>query len=103
MFRPRFWEDADGRCAAVKEIKRRLDRLREDAGADSYQKEMLCERAVFMALRLETMETEATEGRAFEAGSYGQAVNTFLGLLKALGLERKVKAVGLKAYIRSGG
>jgi hypothetical protein len=101
-FEPRFWEGADGRCANVKEINRRYERLRQDAGADSCQKELLCQRAVFISLQLETAERVATEGGKFDAGVYTQMTNSLMGLLRALGLERKVKAVGLRAYVNQG-
>ncbi|GAB4153539.1 MAG: hypothetical protein Tsb009_30000 [Planctomycetaceae bacterium] len=32
-FEPRFWESADGRCAVIKELRRRYDELIADAGA----------------------------------------------------------------------
>ena len=46
-----------------------------------------------MAIQLETMEVTAARTGEFNAGVYGQLVNTFLGLLKALGLERRAKQV----------
>lgn len=98
-FEPRFWQDADGRCASVKEINRRYERLLRDSGADSYQKDLLCQRAVFISLQLETAERVATETGKLDAGVYTQMTNSLMGLLRALGLERKVKAIGLKAYV----
>jgi hypothetical protein len=100
VFVPRFWEDADQRQSAVKEIKRRYAALREDIGVDSYQKDILCQRATFIALQLETMEIDATEGRDFPAGQYTQAVNCLVGLFKVLGLEKEVsQVIDLKAYV----
>jgi hypothetical protein len=98
-FRPKFWTDADNRCALVRQIKKRVEQLQEDTGADSYQKEILCERAAFMALQLETIERNATESGTFDPGPYVQAVNCLIGLLRSLGLDKKVKAVGLRAYM----
>lgn len=101
-FVPRFWEDADQRQSAVKEIKRRYATLREDVGCDSYQKDLLCQRATFIALQLETIEIDATEGREFPAGQYVQAVNCLVGLLRVLGMEKKLSQVlDLNAYIRA--
>lgn len=99
-FQPRFWvRDTDGRCAAVKEIRERVETLKQDTQADSYQKQLICERAVFVALKLETMEIEATESGQFDMGVYTQAVNCLMGCLKALGLEKQVpKTLDLKAY-----
>lgn len=99
-FQPRFWEEVDGRYAIAKEIRRRYETLRNDVGSDSYQKELLCQRAVFVGVQLETMECEATESGKFDPGVYTQMTNTLLGLLKALGLDRHVKDVtSLKSYI----
>jgi hypothetical protein len=100
-FVPRFWDEADGRQMMVKEIKRRYEQLREDVGAASYQKDLLAQRAIFISVQLETMEANAVEGKAFDAGRYTQMVNTLLGLLKALGLERYIKhAADLRTYLK---
>jgi len=99
-FIPRFWEQADGRSATVRLIRERVRRLMEDAAVDSYQKELLCQRAAFVSVVLETQERDAIDTGQFNVGSYVQAVNGLVGLLKQLGLERKVKASGgLKAYL----
>lgn len=100
-FKPKFWQEQDNRVAVVKEIRRRVKALKADVGADSVQKELLAERAVFVALQLETMECDALAGKGkLDAGVYCQAVNTLSGLLSKLGLDRKVQeAGGLKAFL----
>jgi hypothetical protein len=103
-FVPGFWNNADGRSMAVKEIRRRYRNLREDAAVDSYQKDLLVQRAVFIALQLETMEIAAASGKPFDAGVYTQMTNSLLGLLKSLGLEKQVtKVANLKSYIEGRG
>ena len=99
-FEPHFWQDADGRCSLVKQIKKRVDKLKEDTRADSYQRELLAERAAFVAVQLETMERMAAEQGKFDAGVYTQMTNSLMGLLKALGLDKKVRAIGLKGYLQ---
>ena len=100
-FVPQFWDEADGRCAVIKEIRRRYEFLKEDSQADSYQKDLLCQRAIFISVQLETMERMATETGKFRAGVYTQMVNALTGLLKSLGLERKIKqAVNLREYVK---
>lgn len=97
-----FWEHADGRCAIVREIRRRYLELKEDCGADSIAKDLLVQRAVFVALQLETTERTAAEGGSFDSGKYGQLVNTLVGLLRSLGLERHIKKVAnLADYVES--
>lgn len=100
-FTPRFWDELDGRYGIAKEIRRRYEVLRADAGGDlSTQRDMLCQRAVFIGVCLETLETEAAETGEFDAGVYTQMSNALLGLLKALGLDRQVKkATDLRAYL----
>ncbi|WP_442510563.1 hypothetical protein SH528x_002188 [Novipirellula sp. SH528] len=99
-FIPRLWDELDGRYGIAKTIRHRYEMLREDTGAESYQKEMLCQRAVFIALQLETMECEATESGMFDPGVYTQMSNALLGLLKALGLNRHIKDTGdLQTYL----
>lgn len=103
-FTPRFWETQDGRCGAVKAIRRRYATLKAHAGADSYQKELLCQEAVFVALQLETMRVTAVESGKFDPGVYTQMVNCLSGLLTKLGLGRHVKQEGsLRAYVRERG
>lgn len=100
-FKPMFWDDLDGRTGIAQTIRDRYAALRTDAGAESRQREILCQRAVFMCVCLETMECEALATGKFDAGVYTQMSNALLGLLKALGLDRRVKKVGaLKDYIR---
>lgn len=101
-FRVKFWKDADQRSLAVKEAKRLVRDLVNDTAADSTQKSLLCERAAFIVLQLQTMECLALEGSPeFQLGVYTQLVNSLTGLLKALGLEKQVsKVIGdLKAYV----
>ena len=99
-FEPRFWESADGRCAVIKELRRRYAERIADTGADSFQKRLLCQRAIFLAVQIETMEITAAETGAFEAGVYTQAVNALSGLLSKLGLDKKQPTgTTLDAYV----
>jgi hypothetical protein len=98
-FVPRFWEDTDGRCSVIKLIRQRYENLKDDTGADTLQKDLLCQRATFISLQLETMEIDATNGDPFDAGVYGQLTNSLIAILKSLGLERKTKVQSLRAYV----
>jgi hypothetical protein len=100
-FRPKFWEGADRRAAVVREVERRVELFKGDCGGgDSVQRRTLCERAAFITILLETAEVLAIdEKKPFDSGAYTQQTNTLLGLLKALGLEKRVAARGLKAYV----
>src|SRR5690349_928058 len=85
-FEPQFWLQADGRSLVCREVKKRTATLMQHVGADSFQKELLCQRAVFVGLMLETMEVHAGATGQFDTGRYTAMTNTFCGLLKALGL-----------------
>jgi len=104
-FVPSFWETVDGRLASVKRIKRRLEALRKDAKVDSNQKQMIAQRAVFLALQLETMEQQAATGGAIDFGRYSQGCNALLGLLRHLGLNSvsSAKRLSLKEYAAAAG
>lgn len=87
QFEPKFLETTDQRHRVIKLIRKRLERLKADAGCDSYQKEMLAEQAIFISVQLETMKVNALEGQPFDAGVYTQMVNCLSGLLSKLGLK----------------
>jgi len=100
-FSPQFWETADQRFGIVKEIRQRYKQLKQDAGADSFQKDMLCQRAIFIAVQLETMECIATESGKFDPGVYTQMANSLLGLLKTLGIQKQgAKANDIQAFLK---
>lgn len=100
-FAPRFWETSDSRISVVKLIRRRVELLKAHAGGEeSIQRDLLCQRAAFVSLILETAEVEAAEGKGLDMSCYVSAVNCLQGLLRALGLEKRVKSAGgLQAYL----
>jgi hypothetical protein len=100
-FVPRFWDDSDRRCAVVRIIKKRYERLKEDAGgAESFQRDLLVQRAAFLSIILETHEVKAAEGEGLDLGQYTQAANALSGLLKSLGLDKRIKSVtDLQTYL----
>ena len=102
QFVPKFWKEIDQRCAIVREVRQRYEKLCEHTGADSVQKEMLVQRAIFINIQLETMECEAAESGTFDPGVYAQMVNALSGLLNKLGLDRKEAdaAMNLRAYVK---
>lgn len=99
-FVPQFWDECDGRIAVVREIRRRVELLKTDTASDSYQKDILCERAIFISCQLETQERQAIEKGIFDSGRYTQMVNALVGLLRSLGLERRARKLDdLQGYI----
>jgi len=102
-FQPRFWSDCDNRVALVRAIKEKVQQLKADCNADSMQKETLCERAIFLITVLETQEVNAVHHGKIDLGSYTQGLNTLMGVLRTLGLERKAKKIGTLSDYVSGG
>ena len=107
-FEPKFIETTDQRNRAVRLIRQRLERLKEEANCDSFQKEMLAEQAIFIAVQLETMKVNALEGLGFNPGSFTQMVNCLTGILGKIGLERHIETINgdLTTYLarqRAGG
>ena len=88
-FVPRFWDEVDGRSVIYREINDRINRLMKDAGADSYQKQLIVQEAIFVAVQLETLRVKAAETGELDSGSYTQMVNCLSGLLNKLGLDKK--------------
>jgi len=99
---PRLLEHADTRLHIVRVLRKKVARLMEEAGGhESYQKEMLCQHAVFMHVRLESMETEALEGKPLDWGQLTQCVNALSGILTKLGLSKRMKsAKDLTTYLK---
>lgn len=102
QFKPRFWQDSDARISVVKTIRRRYEVLKEHCGGDeSYQRDLLCQRAAFISIILETQEVKAAEGGDLDLGAYTQGCNALSGLLIRLGLEKRIKSVNdLKSYLK---
>jgi hypothetical protein len=80
-----------------------VEELKEDSGADSIQKRILCERAGFLMILLETQEVNALEKGQIEIGPYVQGINALVGLLRHLGLKRVTKSASLSQYIEQKG
>lgn len=101
---PRLLDMSDQRQKVIKLIRRRLERLIEEGGCDSFQKEMLAEQAIFISIQLETMKVNALEGKPFDYGQFVQGVNCLIGLLQSIGLNKQAtKVLDLETYIKSKG
>lgn len=103
-FTPRLWEDADGRIAIVKKIRRLAARYKEDSGADTIMKETLCDRAAFLRVRIESYESEGAAGKAIPENVLAAMTNTLMGVLKSVGLNKQAsKSLDLETYLKSKG
>ena len=92
----------DKRTALFQSLAARLHQLHEDLGgfdALSVQKQVLCERAVFLEMRVRDIESRAVAGEDVNWSTYGFLVNALGALMAKLGLERKVRHVDPRSYI----
>ncbi len=95
----------DGRTAIARVIRDRLEDLQTDLGGRdqlSYQQRSLTKRAVWMEAVIEQQELALARGEPVDQGKLTQSVNSLIGLLKTLGLERKAQDVPtLAEYLRN--
>src|SRR4051812_47898347 len=87
-FTPKFWQDVDGRLGLKKRVRKRYLQLKEESQSESIQRDLLCQRAAFISIVLETMECSATESGDYDGGAYVQGCNALQGILTKLGLEK---------------
>lgn len=96
-------ERMDGRTQVARAIRDRLADLQADLGgpeAMSYQQRSLSKRAIWMEAVIEQQEIALSKGEEIDQGKLTQAVNSLIGLLKTLGLERKARDVpDLQTYL----
>ena len=96
-FQPGFLATMDQRSAVVKQLRANYATIIEDlGGADeiAHIKSAMVERFVFLESLLQTIETDLASGaidRDAALGKWTQAVNSLIGLARALGLDRKAR------------
>ena len=93
---PDWLEKLDGRTTLARVVNERVQCLATDLGgmdALSYQQRSLCKRIVWIEAVIEKQEAALARGEDVDQGRMTQAVNSLVGLLKAVGLERRAKPV----------
>jgi hypothetical protein len=104
-YRRGFLYTMDGRLDFVKSLRASYSAVLEDLGGRGdvgHVKNALAERFVFLEGLLITMEKQIIESSDMHdelVSRWIQAVNSLSGLAKALGVERKIKQVNLRAYM----
>lgn len=91
-FDPQWIARLDKRTALSREVLGRVAAIESDlGGADrlSHTTRSLIRRAVWVELLIETNEDRLATGGSIDLGGYTQTLNTYLGLCRALGLERR--------------
>jgi len=84
-------EKLDGRTTLARAVNDRYHDLTQGLGGVeqlSYQRRSLCKRIVYMECLVEQQEAALSRGEEVDQGRLTQAVNTLIGLLKTVGLDR---------------
>ena len=86
----------DQRTQDAKFLKRMYEQLCDDLGGIeqlSIQQRALAEEAAWLAARLRRLKVEAVLSGKHNDPAYSATLNSFIGLLRTLGIERKAKRV----------
>jgi hypothetical protein len=99
-----FMAELDGRSAVARELRGRLDDLMADLGGVevlSYQRRSLCERAIHLEARLQSLEAAFAQGTAEngDESRYAALTNSLLGIFRTLGLDRRARELTLGDYL----
>lgn len=95
-------QSLDGRTALAKAIGSRYAELTADLGGMphlSYQRRSLAKRALWMEAIIEQSEAALARGEDVDIGRLTQAVNSLVGLWRALGFDRVKRDVSLADYL----
>jgi hypothetical protein len=89
-------ETLDGRTAIARTVRFRVQTLESDLGGEqclTYSKRSLIRRAIWLELSIEQQELAMGRGEKVETGRLTQSINSLLGILRTLGLERQALEV----------
>ncbi len=95
-YTPDFMERLDKRTVLGKAISLRFEAVATDCGGLeglAHTKVGLIKRFIWMEAVIEGFELQLAVGERIDLGSYTQLTNTWLGIARLLGLERKVRPV----------
>lgn len=100
-YSPGWIDGLDVRTRIGRYVNDRLSALVTDCGGDlSYQRYSLCKRAVWLEAVIERQEVALARNEEVDQGRLTQAINTYVGVLRTLGLERRTKpAEDLHTYM----
>ncbi len=95
-YAPDFMERLDRRTVLGKAVSQRFEAVATDCGgldALAHVKIGLIKRFLWMECVIEGIELQLAAGEQIDIGSYTQLTNTWLGIARLLGLERKPRPV----------
>ena len=95
-YTPDFMERLDRRTVLGKAVSQRFETVAADCGGLeglAHAKIGLIRRFLWMECVIESIELQLAAGEQIDIGTYTQLTNTWLGLARTLGLERKSRPV----------
>ncbi len=96
----------DGRCLAVRRVRRVETEIATDLGGAAHISEgqrALCRRAAVLAAIVEDAEARWADGQSFDLPEYLSAVNSLRRILATIGLERRQQPInGDRLGVRMG-
>jgi len=95
-YSPDFMQRLDRRTVLGKAVSQRFEAVAADCGGLdtlAHVKIGLIKRFLWMECVIEGMELQLAAGKQIDIGSYTQLTNTWLGIARLLGLERKSRPV----------
>lgn len=95
-YSPDFMDRLDKRTVLGRAVVDRYSAIVSDLGGDQNLtaiKQSLVRRFVWFEAMIEGMECRAAAGEGVDVGTWTQLVNSWLGLARLLGLERKSRSV----------
>lgn len=104
-YSPDWLEKMDGRTRFAQVVQQRYQDLTADMGgldSLSYQQRSLAKRIVHLEALIEQQEAALSRGEDIDPGRLSNTTNTLIGLLKAVGLDRKARDVpSLQDYLKA--
>ena len=104
-YRPGFLGELDRRTRLPKALRADIVALVADLGGLeelSYQQRAIVEEVVWVRARLNQLKSQAIATGKFDDRGYVPLINSLIGLLRTLGIERKAKRVmGLHELLRA--
>ena len=95
-YSPDFMERLDRRTVLGRAVSQRFDTVATDCGGLdtlAHVKVGLIKRFLWMECVIEGLELQLAAGEQIDIGSYTQLTNTWLGIARLLGLERRPRPV----------
>jgi|HubBroStandDraft_1064217.scaffolds.fasta_scaffold56549_2 hypothetical protein len=106
-YAPDFMERLDKRTVLGRAVVDRFESIVADLGGEdalSTIRRSLVRRFTWFEVMIEGMECRAAAGEEIDIGSWTQLTNSWLGIARLLGLERRPRrAVGLSEYLAADG